>query len=173
MLINRDISWLEFNLRVLQEATDQRVPLYERIKFLSIFSSNLDEFFRVRYPFIITLSKLDKKIKKQASIELKEDILPDIQNEINRQLDIYGHTLQDQIIPQLKENNIIFYYNSDILPAHLPEIKELFLSQILSFVQPLYLDTNANQKFIPENSKLYLFISLKDSQASLKIRNVT
>ena len=162
MLINRDISWLEFNLRVLQEATDQRVPLYERIKFLSIFSSNLDEFFRVRYPFIITLSKLDKKIKKQASIELKEDILPDIQNEINRQLDIYGHTLQDQIIPQLKENNIIFYYNSNILPAHLPEIKELFLSQILSFVQPLYLDTNANQKFIPENSKLYLFISLKD-----------
>ncbi len=162
MLINRDISWLEFNLRVLQEATDQRVPLYERIKFLSIFSSNLDEFFRVRYPFIITLSKLDKKIKKQASLELKEDILPDIQNEINRQLDIYGHTLQDQIIPQLKENNIIFYYNSVILSAHLAEIKELFLSQILSFVQPLYLDTNANQKFIPENSKLYLFISLKD-----------
>ncbi|MEL7162111.1 MAG: hypothetical protein AAFN92_15250, partial [Bacteroidota bacterium] len=47
-LIKRDTSWLHFNARVLQEATDLRVPLYERIKFLAIFSSNLDEFYRVR-----------------------------------------------------------------------------------------------------------------------------
>lgn len=46
--INRDLSWLAFNERVLQEAQDERVPLYERIKFLAIYSSNLDEFFRVR-----------------------------------------------------------------------------------------------------------------------------
>jgi polyphosphate kinase len=162
MLLNRDISWLEFNLRVLQEATDTTVPLYERIKFLSIFSSNLDEFFRVRYPYITTLAKLDKKIRKQASVELKEDVAGEIQAEINRQLDRYGHTLEEQIIPELKENGIIFYYNSEIRKEHLPEIRELFLSKILSFVQPLYLDTDANQKFVPENSKLYLFISMKD-----------
>jgi polyphosphate kinase len=164
MLVNRDISWMEFNLRILQEAADKNVPLYERIKFLSIFSSNLDEFFRVRYPYITTLSKLDKKTRKQASIEVKEDIGTEIQNEINRQLDLYGQILQEQIIPGLKENRIIFYYNSDVLDQHLPEIKELFLSQILSFVQPLYLDTDRNQKFVPENSKLYLFISMKDNE---------
>jgi polyphosphate kinase len=162
MLLNRDISWLEFNLRVLQEATDTTVPLYERIKFLSIFSSNLDEFFRVRYPYITTLAKLDKKIRKQASVELQEDVAGEIQSEIHRQLDRYGHILEEQIIPELKENGVIFYYNSEIRKEHMAEIRELFLSKILSFVQPLYLDTDANKKFIPENSKLYLFVSMKD-----------
>lgn len=164
MLINRDISWLEFNLRVLQEAADRSVPLYERIKFMSIFSSNLDEFFRVRYPYITTLGKLDKKIRKQASLETREDPSTEIQNEINRQLDLYGKLLEQEIIPELKLNNIIFYYQSEIRPEHQAEIRELFLSQILSFVQPLFLDTGANQKFTPENSKLYLFVSMKDQE---------
>ena len=164
MLINRDISWQEFNLRVLQEAADKTVPLYERIKFLSIFSSNLDEFFRVRYPYIVTLSKLDKKIRKQASLETKEDTSAIIQYEINRQLELFGHILQDEIIPELEANHVHFYYNSDIREEHLPEIRELFLSKILSFIQPLYLDTDQERKFTPENSKSYLFVTMKDQE---------
>jgi len=164
MLINRDISWLEFNLRVLQEATDKTVPLYERIKFMSIFSANLDEFFRVRYPYVNTLGRLDKKLRKQASVEPAENVAAQIQFEINRQLELFGQILVEQIIPELRENNIHFYYNSDIRPEHHAEIKELFLSQILSFIQPLYLDTDRNKKFIPENSRSYLFISMKDQE---------
>lgn len=164
MLLNRDISWLGFNLRVLQEACDNAVPLYERIKFLSIFSSNLDELFRVRYPYIVALGKLDKKIKKQARIELDEDIPAKMQAEINRQLEIFGTVLKDKIIPELKENNICFYYNSTIKEEHTQEIKDIFLSQILSFIQPLYLDGNIKQKFVPENGKLYVIVSLKDTE---------
>lgn len=164
MLQNRDISWLGFNARVLQEANDHTVPLYERIKFLSIFSSNLDELFRVRYPYIVALGKLDNKIKKQARLELNEDIPAKIQTEINRQLEIYGQILKEQIIPQLKENNICFYYNSQIKEEHTSEIKDIFLSQILSFIRPLFLDGKVKQQFIPENGKLYMIVSFKDTE---------
>ncbi|MEO5782629.1 MAG: polyphosphate kinase 1 [Ginsengibacter sp.] len=162
MLYNRDLSWLGFNFRVLQEALDNEVPLYERLKFLSIFSSNLDEFFRVRYPSLIALSKLDRKTRMRASID-SEDIPEKIQTEINRQLDIFGSILLNEIIPELKNNGIVFYYNSDIRVEHHAEIKEIFLSHVLSFIQPIFLDGNSTQTFRPANSHLYFVVSLKES----------
>lgn len=161
---NRDISWLAFNLRVLEEATDNRVPLYERIKFISIFSSNLDEFSRVRYPYITTFAKLNQQFRKKSDQESGEEVMNCVQKEINRQLDLFGHTLKEVLIPELKENRIVFYYDTAIRPEHLPQIKELFLSKILSFIQPLYLDSGLNRKFVPENSKLYLFITLNGKE---------
>ena len=166
MLYNRDLSWLGFNFRVLQEAADNEVPLYERLKFLSIFSSNLDEFFRVRYPSVIALSKLDRKTRMKASIG-SEDIPEKIQTEINRQLDIFGAILLKEIIPELKNNGIVFYYNSEIRIEHLAEIKEIFLSHVLSFIQPIFLDGNSAQTFIPANSHLYFVVSLKESNEGL------
>ena len=162
MLFNRDLSWLGFNLRVLQEAADKKVPLYERLKFLSIFSSNLDEFFRVRYPSIVALSSLDKKTRTQIGPDNIGDVRKKIQEEINSQLDIFGSILSEQIIPELKENNIIFYYNSSILEEHIPEVREIFLSQVLSFIQPIYLDGKSADTFMPENNQLYFVVTLNE-----------
>src|SRR5580704_6786682 len=76
--IPRDISWLSFNERVFQEATDKTVPLIERIKFLGIFSSNLDEFFRVRVATLKRLSDVKKNAKDflgESPVRLLKNIL--------------------------------------------------------------------------------------------------
>ena len=61
LFTNKDISWLAFNRRVLEEAASETVPMLERLKFLSIFSSNLDEFYRVKMPPLLALQKIKKK----------------------------------------------------------------------------------------------------------------
>jgi polyphosphate kinase len=98
---DRDISWLSFNERVLLEAAKETVPLLERINFLSIYSSNLDEFYRVRIPVLMALQKI-KKDKSKDDAEL----LKLATGKIETQLKLFGSILTDQLIPRLRENSI-------------------------------------------------------------------
>src|SRR4029450_12871790 len=90
--IFRDVSWLSFNARVLQEAADSTVPLKERIRFLGIFSNNLDEFFRVRVATLKRMIELGKKAKAvmhlehspQKILDTIQTIVLQQQNEFNR-----------------------------------------------------------------------------------------
>ncbi len=165
MYFNRDLSWLGFNHRVLQEAMDDTVPLYERLKYLAIFSSNLDEFFRVRYPLIIALSKLSDKEFKKESLFSESGTEVKVQDLINESLDEFGNTLINHLIPELKKENIFLYYHTDIKEEHLAACKQLFLSSILSFIQPFVITPENLVNFIPDNNQLYLIVTVKNSPA--------
>src|SRR5688572_8204965 len=105
VFLNRDLSWLSFNYRVLMEAADASVPLYSRITFLSIFSSNLDEFFRIRMPSIFAFTSIKAK-KTTLREEYPKDLVGLVQDTVLRHQVEFGQILSQQIIPALKENNI-------------------------------------------------------------------
>ncbi len=99
---HRDLSWLRFNHRVLQEAADKRNPLYERIKFLAIFSSNLDEFFKVRVSDIRQIKTIEKPLRKKL-ITKPNKVLKEIKKQVELQQEEFGSIFSSEIVPELKK----------------------------------------------------------------------
>jgi len=160
--INRDLSWLSFNHRVLLEAADTSVPLYSRIQFLSIFSSNLDEFFRVRMPSIYAFTKINAK-KTSLKDEYPEDLVSLVIEYLQRQLEDFGRIFTRQILPSLEENNIHLYYGDEIKTEHKETISEYFLSRVLSFLQPVILKKENQRNIFLENNYLYFIVDIEDA----------
>ncbi|WP_316802996.1 polyphosphate kinase 1 [Pedobacter nototheniae] len=154
---NRDLSWLKFNERILMEAGRKEVPLLERIKFLSIFSSNLDEFYRVRMPVLLALEKLSNK--SDNDIQIEADLLNTANAFILAQQQRYGKTLQEDIIPELKQNHINLVYASAFPDEIKKELTRYFQSQVLAFLQPVYIHKKTD--FFPSNNELYFLVTLK------------
>jgi polyphosphate kinase len=160
--LNRDLSWLSFNHRVLLEAADETVPLYNRISFLSIFSSNLDEFFRVRMPSIFAFSGFESK-KISILEEYPKDLVQRVQKMVHTHLEQFGQILTQQIIPALKQNHICLYYGNRIYPEHKEEVREYFLSRVLSFLQPVILRKENQSDVFLENNALYFIVEIEPS----------
>jgi polyphosphate kinase len=158
--LNRDLSWLSFNHRVLTEASDPTVPLYSRIQFLSIFSSNLDEFFRVRMPSIYAFTSIKAK-KTSVRDEYPEGLVQTVKEMIQRQLEDFGKILKTQILPGLDENNIHLYYDEIINEAHKEAVREYFLSRVLSFLQPIILKKENQANIFLENNYLYFIVQIE------------
>lgn len=163
--IHRDVSWLYFNERVLQEAEDSQMPLFEKIKFLAIYSNNLGEFFRVRVANLRNLVRVGKKTKKKLDYDPK-DILKQVLKIVTQQQLKFSEIFNDQIIPELRKNNIhLLRYN------HLNEKQKEFVDTYIQddlqpHIQPVLLVKNKIRPFL-NNSELYLAILLKDKSAGL------
>ncbi|MFZ9386818.1 MAG: polyphosphate kinase 1 [Chitinophagaceae bacterium] len=158
--LNRDLSWLSFNHRVLMEAADETVPLYTRISFLSIFSSNLDEFFRVRMPSIFAFTSIDAK-KTGLREEYPKELVGQVQLMVNQHQEEFGQILRQQIIPELLQNNIHLYYGEPVRGEHTETVREYFLSKVLSFLQPIILQKENQLNVFLENNALYFILDLE------------
>lgn len=159
---NRDVSWLSFNERVLQEANRTSLPVLERISFLSIYSSNLDEFYRVRMPVLQALNKLQKRKEDLTPVSTQSDDLSNAREQIQQQQEQYGRILTQSILPQLNEKGVYLLYNQPLPPQIVQQVSNYFLSQVMAFLQPVRLSEGSD--FFPENNQLYFLILLGDEK---------
>jgi len=159
--IARDISWLSFNGRVLQEANDPTVPLNERIKFLGIFSNNLDEFFRVRVATLKRMSEFaDKKgqINNIDLIESPQAILDEIQRIVLRQQNEFNRIWQN-LNKELKENKILLVDDKKLNLEQKTFVKNYFDEVVRPYIIPLMIENVPELPYLRDKS-LYLAIVL-------------
>lgn len=153
--INRELSWLKFNARVLQEAADERVPLLERLRFAGIFSNNLDEFFKVRYATVKRVA-MNETSDKELGVHAKE-LLEEITKEVI--------LLQDQslkiiasITKELEKEQIFIVDEKTLLPEHKSFVNTYFYNKVRPALFTIILND------------LEMFPQLKDDVAYLAVK---
>ncbi len=135
-LVSRELSWLSFNERVLQEASDARNPLVERLRFVGIFSNNLDEFFRIRYAIV----KRDFKLIKDKEAASKAQLFLEQINEQVVLLQQKSLAILESIKEELKKEKIYIINEKELLPQHVEYVKEYFINTISPALFTIILD---------------------------------
>jgi len=162
---NRDVSWLSFNYRVLLESEDSSLPIYERIKFLSIHASNLEEFYKIRVAE--HRSVIMKKIHSEENSTEAEEILGKIKAEVTRQQQEFSRIFRTKILPELEKQNIILGLNQQIKEEHKEFVKNYFREEIFPFLEPVMLFKEEVNFFIRDN-RLYQVVDLKKKETNQK-----
>lgn len=156
--IDRDLSWLSFNYRVLQEARDPSVPLFERIKFLGIYSSNLDEFFRVRVASIKGLIRLGKSAKRALGFSPEEILEKVNETVINQQIE-FTEIYQKHIISLLEAININILKISELNDGQKDFLDSYIEEKLIPYLQPILIVKHKIRTFLINNA-LYLAVVL-------------
>jgi polyphosphate kinase len=159
--IQRDISWLSFNARVLQEANDPTVPLKERIRFLGIFSNNSDEFFRVRVGTLKRMVEYAEK-RKRLNMHMESDpqhILDQIQTTVLSQQNEFNR-IWDGITKELKKEKIFLVDETHLTKPQQAFVKKFFDEQVRSNVIPLMIEGLAQMPYIRDKS-IYLGVVMR------------
>lgn len=157
--VNREISWLWFNERVLQESADKNVPLIERLRFLGIFSNNLDEFFKVRYATVKRIVEAGKNGKSVLGGEKAKDLLEEI-TKICIQQQTKSLGILKHIEDELENQNIFILQESELSEKQQEFVKRYFLQKVSPQLMTIILND------------LTRFPTLKDTAAYLAVRMV-
>ena len=158
--INREISWLKFNDRVLHEADDKDNPLLERLRFLGIYSNNLDEFYKVRYAYIVSILKFEKSayqniVEGQSIDELLKEINTVVALQQQRYDDIY-----EQIITELHKEKISFIDDKSVPAVLKPYIKDFFENVLSHNITVLYWKSGDKIPNLKDNEVFYLVVTM-------------
>lgn len=164
-LIDRDISWLSFNYRVLQEAKDPTVPLFERLKFLAIYSNNLDEFFRVRVAQHRNLLRVGKKTMKRLDYDPKS-LIKELMKIVTVQQEEFSRIFEQEIIPDLRKQGIFLLRRLNLSKEQKEFVESYFNDHMLPFVQPVLLLKHKIRPFL-NTASLYLALLLKDNSPEI------
>lgn len=159
-LINREISWLYFNERVLQEAMDESNPVIERLKFLGIFSNNRDEYFRVRVATIKRMVQIEKKREIKPKVTA-EKVLAEIHKTVEEQEKKFNYTFV-QILKELKKQNIIFLDETQLKKKQGAFVQKFFRNEVVPNLFPIMLKSLENPDALSDNA-IYLAVHLQDS----------
>jgi len=159
--INRELSWLKFNERVLQEAADENVPLIERLRFLGIFSNNLDEFFKVRYATVKRIYEAGKGGKSQLGGIKAGDLLEEITKVVIKQQS-YSLEILEEIDIELKTENIFVINEDEIDEVHHKFIKNYFYHVISPALVVIMLNEDVD---LPELKDISAYLTVKMSSS--------
>ncbi len=157
--LNRELSWLQFNARVLQEAEDPTVPLIERLRFIGIFSNNLDEFFKVRYATVKRIVDAGKVGKNQLGGIAAAELLEEITKRVIK-LQAHSFTILQQVEAELEKENIYIINEEEVTEAQSEFIKDYFTRKVSPALMTLMI------------SELDEFPELNDGSAYLAIKMV-
>ena len=158
LFMPRELSWLSFNARVLQEAADENVPIIQRLRYLGIFSSNLDEFFRVRVAEIRRLIVVSSGGKRQRAKDLLETIQQQVSH-LQREFD----TIQTRVMVALEKRHIYIVDESALNKNQLSFVEEYFAAQVLPALEPILLTDELAIPALADES-LYLAVDLKTAE---------
>ncbi|MEJ7760730.1 MAG: polyphosphate kinase 1 [Gemmatimonadaceae bacterium] len=160
LFINRELSWLEFNARVLHEAFDERNPLLERVKFLSIFSTNLDEFYMVRVAGL--RRQIAERMQSQAPDAMSpQDQLDAIHVRVSELVALQRSCLHDELLPALAGHGVRLITMDDLSTTEWQTIDQYFESHVFPVLTPLAVDPSHPFPYI-SNLSLSLAVQLRN-----------
>jgi polyphosphate kinase len=156
--INREISWLLFNDRVLQEAHDPKVPLFERLRFMGIFSNNLDEFFRVRVASVTRMLEVDKKDQDRILYK-PEKVLKQIKQIVLKQQQKFESLYNDVLLKELADEKVFIINENQLNVSKGTFVKQYFRDKILPSLVPIMIEKDKPFPYLKDRS-IYLVVKL-------------